>query len=896
MTNPASKLKDQAVLNLESRNLPVSASNSLVLPAQITSKRTIAPGFRKMTGQVSALALGLALSLGVCTAKSADAEREKFYFDIGANAVGEALKTFAIQTDSEILFTAAIVKNKNTQGLHGEYTYQEALQQILAGTGLSVEKNDEKVFLIHASNQLVGPENLQDESKPREDEQEDVKKKPLEAQWIEEITVTASKRAKSIQETAMSVTALSGEDIDRKGLVSMEDYLNTIPGVSQVDRGVGRNSVVIRGVTADPNFGSPTVGIYFGEIPLTGLAYFGSADVKLVDMERVEVLRGPQGTLYGASSLSGTVRNIPVAPNLQEWEGSIEVGYSEMAKEGNDSNSVVGVINIPLIEDTLAVRASVYQFENSGYISNVAGSDPAQSALAALWGVPELAVDEDNVGSSEYTGGRIGVLWEPTNKASMQLTYLTQDLEQDGIPSVSLDLGDYEQAHLQLAALSGGSEGLVDDIDVTNLIISYDLGWAEITSSSSWLEEFARRNTDLTTIRPSAPEPQIPGRDSESFVEELRLTSNLDGPINFIAGLYYEDIERVLDVDIFYGGDPALNPFSDLLLFHQVLKDDLEQKAIFGELTYDINNKLSFTLGGRYFDYEKGQSNLLMGAFAGLPSGVTNQASFKSTETGDNIKANVTFEPNDDSLFYMQWSEGFRLGGPMQKLPASTCDVDSDGIIDGTNAPIDLDSIDSDILESFEIGGKITALNGRLVLNGTLYQNNWEGIPVFVSTDCAFPLTVNAGEAKTKGVEVESTFYLTQDLKVDVGASFTDAELTKDVASLNAQNGDRLPASPRYNMSIALQYDFDVKGYPTYARVDVSRVGSYYGNIGEVGPKLGGYNQINLQAGISANNISAELYVKNMANADQLTWWSDLFNAGYRLRPRTIGLGLRYKF
>ena len=201
--------------------------------------------------------------------------------------------------------------------------------------------------------------------------------------------------------------------MNKRNLVGMGDYLNSLPGVSVLDQGPGFNSVIIRGLAADPqNEGadsSPVSGVYFGETAISGFGVAGnSADIKLVDMERVEVLKGPQGTLYGAGAMGGVVRNIPAAPDLNEVQGSLHFGYSNTAEEGGDNNSIKGVVNIPLIEDVLAIRAVAYQFENSGYYKNVAASDPLTAASATAFSA--VAVNRDDVGSDEVVGGRISAV------------------------------------------------------------------------------------------------------------------------------------------------------------------------------------------------------------------------------------------------------------------------------------------------------------------------------------------------------------------------------------------------------------------------------------------------------------------------------------------------------
>ena len=497
------------------------------------------------------------------------------HFNIPRQRADGALTAFGQQADLTVVYQYDRIKNHHSNRLQGDYKVAHAVAILLANTGLSAEFNEARYLIIR--DQTKGKTMNTTNSSKRKTVLAGLVglfaaggmtqavaqggEAATSQSAIDEIIVTANKREQSLQDTAMSISAIGNDEIYKKGLVSMEDYLGSVPGVSMIDRGVGRNAIIIRGISADPTFGDPTTGVYFGDTPVTGSSFFGgNSDIKLVDIERIEVLRGPQGTLYGAASLAGTVRNIPNQPNMEDIGGEIKLGLSAMAKEGSDGNSVVGTVNLPIIEEKLALRASAYRFENSGYIKNVAGSDAGKTAIANAFNAPELALNQDDIGASEYIGGRVALRWEPTEELDLTLTYLTQDLEQNGLPEVELQQGQYEQARLQLGPFAPkGSEGLVDDIDLTNIVLNYDFGWAILTSSSSWYEEDSARYTDLSVFT-AFPFTQQPERRVDVFAEEFRIASQFDGPLQFIAGIYYEDIENVFDLTNFYAGDPSLNP------------------------------------------------------------------------------------------------------------------------------------------------------------------------------------------------------------------------------------------------------------------------------------------------------------------------------------------------
>ena len=737
---------------------------------------------------------------------------------------------------------------------------------------------------------------------------------------IDEIIVTASRRAESLNDAALSVAAIDSKEIERKGLAGMEDYLATIPGVSFLDRGVGQNNFVIRGVTADPQGegqrAGPSVGIYFGEVPLAGLGIGGgAANIRLVDMERIEVLRGPQGTLFGAGSLSGVVRNIPVSPDLRDLEGRVKVGYSRMAEEGGRNNKVEGAINIPLIEDVLGVRAVAYRHDESGYIKNNRASDPAFSTFLASFGVGTIT-DQEDVGNVEYTGGRIAALWKPIDKLNINLMYVKQKADQEGFPEAQLNTGGYTQTRVPFGGLTvqsplqstavniGSGEALDEDLTITNLVLEYDFGWASLLSSSSWIEQDNLLARDISSFF-AAPVVQNVPTNTESFVQEVRLVSDMDGPFQYLLGAYYEEQDQDFPSYISFVGDLALSPFgtplgaTNALFSDEFFELSLTQKAFYAELSYDITDQLKVTVGGRRYDYERDRFYLVTGLFdptgANLAAGGQKSAADAS---GTTYKANASYHLNDNNMFYAQWAEGFRPGGTNNPAPATLCDVNNDGILDGTNVSI-RDFFDSDTLESYEFGAKSTLLEGRLQVNAAIYRNNWEGIPIDVqSPTCLFTQVGNAGEAKTQGFEIETTFNVTHALQLIAGGSYVDAELTSDAASLGGQSGDRLPGSPDYSVNVGLQYEFEIAGHSTYIRSDYAYVSGFHNNLAEQGPEAGDYGKLNVKAGMNFKDFYVEAFGHNLTNEDAITWLGTFLidSRVNRLRPRTIGLNVGYQF
>ncbi len=265
---------------------------------------------------------------------------------------------------------------------------------------------------------------------------------------LEEVVVTAQKQGEqNMLDVAMSVSAIGHDELVKRNLQGMNDYLRSEPGTNFIDRGTGRNSVIIRGITSDPGRGGVITGVYIDETPVQGLGLFetGSPDLGLVDIERVEVLRGPQGTLYGAGSMSGTIRTLTRAPELDAFGGYVKLGRSVTSGYGGDNNDVQAVFNIPLIKDELAIRAVAYRFDNGGYIQNVAATDPAKLAGEELFNA-RLSDSVSGRGALEIKGYRMGALWRVNDSLDIRFTALSQKNYQDGIPTIDVLQGPYEQS------------------------------------------------------------------------------------------------------------------------------------------------------------------------------------------------------------------------------------------------------------------------------------------------------------------------------------------------------------------------------------------------------------------------------------------------------------------
>ena len=871
---------------------------------------------------IIASAMLSSLSIAATTGDNDWTQTRTYQLNLPEQTVATALTSLSEQTDIQVLFPYDIASKHRTQPIVGSYKLQNVLDLLLQDTGLYGGLTQSGVITIslNGTNQNGKGKSMNSNKRKnllatmiglfaasgvaQQAYGQGVDSATAQSQ-INEVFVTADKReAKSVQDLAAAISAIGGEEIDKKNLVSMDDYLRNIPGVSFQDRGAGQNSIVIRGMATNPqgDAGGSTAGAYFGETPIANMrgpsntGTGGNADVKLVDIERVEVLRGPQGTLYGAGSMAGTVRIIPNAPKLDRVEGSIAARLSNTDDAGGDNNSVQAAINIPLIEDKFALRGVAYRMDNSGFIDNVAASQPNSRITDAVILDGAVAEDKGDRGGDTYTGFRLAALWQITEQFDATLSYLTQDIEQDGLPEVNLLAdGDFQQQRLKIGRDQQGDESLESELDVVSLVLNYDLGWGTISSASSWLDNDIFTGQDISALFSLFADNAYfldNSSATELFVEELRLSSQLDGPLQFVAGLYYEDRDEERDLLGQWSGDQSSDPFPPSgLPASRILTDNhLEQKSVFGELSYDLSEQWAVTVGARHFDYkvENNESNVfLAGQFnGGLPS-ITETT---IEETGQIYKGVLSYTPSEDVLVYGQWAQGFRVGAGQSDSP--TCAA----------VGVEFPDVESDTSESLELGVKSSWLDNRITFNAAVYRTDWDDIPVVVnrSSDPVCNPTENAGKAVSEGVEIELRALLTENLQLDLSASTVDATLEE--TSNIGNKGDDLPGSADYNATISLEYGFALASHPSFARLEYAYVGEYYNNVAATGTPAGDFEQVHFKLGTEVGQVNIDLFVNNLTNEDGFTWVETTLGQftdsqrGYVIRPRTMGINVGYHF
>lgn len=793
---------------------------------------------------------------------------ETYHLDIQAQDLPTALKSFAEQSGLQVVFFAVVTDGEQTRGVNGAYTADAALAELLSGTGLEYSSLEEDTYAITrpgdqeddqvepGKNQPVTGQLTMAQSPATTTERERATANANEhgegkdPRPIEEIIVTALKRSQSLQDIPLSVKAFSQEMLEDAGSRQFADFLHGVAGLSYDQRGPGRSSFVIRGVS--PVSGVATVGIYIDDMPATDSRY--QPEISMLDVERVEILRGPQGTLYGEGSMGGIIRVITNQADPTAFSAFADMAVSS-THNGGFNTAFGGMVNLPVVEDEFALRFSAYLDDTDGWIDNVA---------------PGLA--DDGVNDESLEGGRLQAYWSPTERLRLTAMYLHQEIDLDGLSYTSPEAGDLEQ---QIYV----DEWASDEIDQFNLTVDYDFSWGALTASTSYLNrEHGERNERsylfFPAIVPTYGRNQI---ETDVFNEEIRISSN-PGRWQWLAGLYFkstrDDELRFLSFD-FEGGT----------VFDQTLDSESDQRAAFGELSFNFTESLQGTVGLRYFeeDLELTEHTAASPAF-GIPEAIRNkEGDFDKVSS----KFVLSYEPDPDQLFYASASEGFRSGGFNVAL------------LD----PSLPDEYDPDSTWNYEIGAKTVWNDGRLVLNAALYYIEWSDMQILVrDPEVLITYTANAGKARSKGGEIELSARPSDGLEFTFGASYIDAYLTEN--SILAPADTSLANVVDWTVHGAVQYRFDLMNeLEGFFRGGVTHVGDSYFSVEAFQREpQGDYTVGDLKLGVESEHWSAYLFVKNLWDERaRLTVFpgNENVNFGgeiYRNQPRTIGASVRWQF
>ncbi len=768
--------------------------------------------------------------------------------------------------------------------------------------------------------------------------QQTTTQEPTPPKLTEEMVVTARKREETVQEVPMSVAAPTEQQLRDMGAETIENVSANVAGFTVQNLGPGQSQVAMRGVSAgqivrDQPGVKEQVGVYLDESVIS-LSLF-TPDIDLFDMNRLEILRGPQGTLFGSGSLSGTVRYISNQPKLNTSESVGEFTVSSVGG-GSIGASVKAAVNAP-IGDKAAMRAVAYYTRYGGYIDAVQ---------------PGGREDED-VNDGDRIGARVAFRFEPSERLTITPRLLYQQVEMNGwnrIDAFNILANPFTTTRPKVELNDRNhfiqfEEPFTDDFLLGDLNLEYDFGGATLTSITSYTDRDVLVIRDATALTASITggsiglseniytlnAPLYDATQAKGYSQELRLSGD-HGRINWVGGVFYSDTERDYSQNLPVTGFSALSGIptagTKLALTDELYKSDLHyefsQLALFGEATFAVTDRFDVTGGLRFYDFEEDRAQIFDGIFADPIDSVGS-----TSADGFAPRVILSYKLNEDTRLNGQISKGFRLGGINDPLNLPLCQ------------PGDLTTYggrptwDDETLWNYEAGIKSLVMGGRGSFNASAYYMDIENLQATVTAGtCSSRIIMNVPSARTTGLEAEFEVAPNENFDFAVSGSFNNSELSSSITNAagavvaGIQEGNRLPTVPEFQMAAAATYRRPMAGFVGYltgvyqhvgarytqvadqaagfGTVDISGFGGDIGgpftqNIFTFNPELPAYDLVNLRFGILRNNWDAALFINNVT--DETAYLALDQERGTRARvgfltnqPRTIGISTRMIF
>jgi outer membrane receptor protein involved in Fe transport len=739
------------------------------------------------------------------------------------------------------------------------------------------------------------------------DTQNTVREQP--ASELAEVIVSAEKRDSTVQKTPISMTAITGAALQAQGITGLTEVAQQVPGLSFKTSGPGQTEFEMRGLTSTGGE-SPTVGFYLNEAALTppAMAQNGKVviDPNLFDLNRIEILRGPQGTLYGAGSMGGTIKLVTNQPDLQRFGANAQAILSD-TDGGGFNHTENAMVNLPLAGiaalrivgtnenisgwiDREVLNPFPLEVNNSTQRGDVAGTPVAQRFSDSNW--------------ETLRGGRAALLVKPMDALSITAGILYQSIHQGGPNTIDVPPGN--EVHYQPFDVS---EPFEDNFNLYTLDVKYDFDSFQVVSATSNWTRHQLQTQDISEAMQDyiggflGPPAAFPfstadgglgaGSISEDdytrqVSEELRVASTGTGPWQWLLGGYYSAFHATSHVYSYYDGFTALFGTNNLADNHRLI--DVSQYAFFGETSYLFADYLKATVGFRYYTYHSNSATSVSGVSA---NGTSATLYGLAQNSGVSPKVNLAYIPNDNTTVYATIAKGFRPGGPNSPIPPPC-----------TPAP---EQFGPDSVWSYEVGEKLRLFDSRVSVNGDVYYEDWSNLQQQVAPGCGYKFTTNAGKAKVYGAELEIAVVPVIGLTLSQSVGYTHATNSTTLAEAGVVSGDRLLDVPEVTSNTTAAYRYPLPVSAAQGMNLVARItNSYIDSIQDITfgrNTLPSYDLVNSRLGVEAEHWSAMLFVDNLANKHALL--SDtgalsanvsIFNRVAVVQPRTFGVDLNYRF
>ncbi len=783
-------------------------------------------------------------------------------FHIPPQNLDSALVEFSRQSKVQVIGVSSELRNMHSEGTTGLLTISDALKQLLRRSGLSFRAVGETAVSIgkfepvetvsstQSLNGAASSEQLrlaQAGSSGETTQQSEAAahaagangKENNDRSAVSEIIVTAQKREERILDVPLSVSAITNEMMKDAGSEQLADFLKTVPGVGIVDNQNGLQTIVIRGIAAV--IGDTPIGYYLDEMPFSFLGNTGVIDVRAYDLERVEVLRGPQGTLYGDGSIGGTIRVLTRNPDLKSLQGDVDL--TGMNTTGGDGSYIAkGMLNLPIKEGVAALRLVAAHEDYGGWIdSPLTGEENRNTRLINNYRAKLRLAPTDNLDV-------VLSAWR-TEQDVVDANYALDD----GTSPIARSTGDFQ-------------------LDSSSLAVNYDFGGFNLLSATSYLKFGLNSETVFFGL------PFSSQQTTKALSEELRLTSDDEGIFRWTGGVFYRKLDRPFSS--VYGGVPNNSGFLGSRSW-----------AVFGEGTWAmLGSKLNLTLGLRYFEDERARAAPVDDATLALVRTVNPDFStdVDSSFRTVNPRFNVAFHVNDNWMLYTNVAKGFRSGqiqGGSSLILATLA---------GIRVPL---GIDSESLWSYEIGAKGQLAEGRMSLEGAVFRNDWESLQLNRSLGLWSAL-LNGGTARTRGIELAAVLRPLDGLDIRLSMSRLNAEYTESVSGINVSSGDRIGGVPETGASATATYRWPVSRALTGFIFASAQYTSDAIDLINTAIPSDDTTAVDMRLGIEGQSWGIYLLGQNLTDENGAVGVGYPFYNGTtpRMRPRTYGVNARYSF
>jgi len=713
---------------------------------------------------------------------------------------------------------------------------------------------------------------------------------------LQEVIVTATKREQDLQSTPLAVTAITGDTLSAQAMTGFAQFASQIPGLGAVAGGLGQTVFSLRGMsTGGSNFQTqPPLGFYLDDTPITlpNVYYAGQWDPGFFDLARVEVLRGPQGTLYGAGALGGAVRMIANQPNPSKFDARVRASAAAV-DHGTPNASLDGMLNIPLVDGKLAWRTVADLQGQGGYVNQT---------------TPDGQTFSD-VNSQAMVGIRSALAWTPIAAITLTPGFYFQHATSQGNPTINA-VGAAPDSLNRFAWLK---EPASDVLKLASLNLRADAGWFTVNSNNSWFYRLWNGRPDysdansrpwFTTLNPAYSNFAI---RTESATSETRLQSSGDGAFQWFLGGYFQRQLNHQAQQIFvqgltdvtggaYGGIPVVNdsPFLGYTGYA------ITQAAAFGELSYTLPFGLTLTLGGREFNINSTVERSATGYYAGGSSQTRRDAHSR----GFIPKYELTYTIDPTKMIYAVADKGFRIGGPNNPIPSNQCTSDL-AQLGLTSAP---DQFSPDTVWNYEVGGKTDWLDHRLRVDVAGYYMKWNNIQAFTNMKCGYGFTSNIASAKSQGVEVEMKAALGEHWAAGGTLAVNHAEYTSSLSGAGIVEGNRLLSAPATTGSAYIDLTYPAPALPEWemgGHLEFSYTGAMLYAYPTQNPTfqfVPSWSVVNGRVSLTRDTLTLSLYGNNLLNRVNLNYLNsfpsnfyNLYAAG-ALPPRTVGIAIDKRF